>query len=69
MPGELRQAVMDAVADTVDRDVEHYRQDYEPRTTGGGTNVIVMPGNRPAFLPANPRSLSVFRSFRDPLLG
>jgi hypothetical protein len=68
IPDQLKQAVKDAVAEMMDRDVEHYRQDYEPHTSGGATNVIIM-GSRPSFLAANPRSLAVFRSFRTPHLG
>ena len=68
IPTHLKDAVKDAVAERLDREVEHYSQDLSPVTAGAGTNVVVF-GARPSFLPANPRSLSVFRSFREPQVG
>ncbi len=68
IPTHLKDAVKDEVTDRLNRDVEHYRQDLSPVTGAAGANVVVF-GSRPAFLPANPRSLSVFRSFKDSLVG
>jgi hypothetical protein len=68
VPGDLRQAVLDEVANVMDRDVEHYAQDLSPVTAGGAQNVVVF-GGRPAFLPANPKSLSIFRRYQKPLVG
>jgi hypothetical protein len=68
VPGTVRQAVLDEIAAVMDRDVEHYRQDLAPATAGQGQNVIVF-GNRPSFLPMNPRTLSVLRGFRPPLVA
>jgi hypothetical protein len=46
VPGDVRQAVLDAVAATMDRDVEHYRQDLGGAGVGAaqqdsGTVVVV----------------------------
>ena len=68
VPGDLRQAVLDEVANVYDRTVEHYSLDNVPDTAGPGQNVIVF-GGRPSFLPANPKSLSVFRRYRNPLVA
>jgi hypothetical protein len=47
IPGDVRQAVLDAVAAVMDRDVEHYRQDLG---AGGGqqgdTGTVVVVGGR-----------------------
>lgn len=65
VPGSVRQAVLDEVAVVMDRDVEHYRQDQAPVTSGGeATNVIVI-GSRPQLLPLSARTLAVARSYRD----
>jgi hypothetical protein len=69
VPGDVRQAVLDEVANVMDRDVEHYSQDLAPNTGGEtATNVIVL-GNRPRFLSMNPRSLAVLWSYRDLYIG
>lgn len=68
VPAHLKDAVKDAVAERLDRDVEHYRQDVSPVSAGPGQNVIVF-GARPSFLPVNARSLAVFRSFRESQIG
>jgi hypothetical protein len=44
VPGDVRQAVLDAVAATMDRDVEHYRSDLgagQAQQQEGGTVVVV----------------------------
>lgn len=65
VPGDVRQAVLDAVAATMDRDVENYRQDLAP-TQGaeeGGTVVVVgRTGNRLLSLP--PASTAVAWRYR-----
>lgn len=64
VPGNVRRAVLDAVAETLDRDVEHYRQDVGAVPTAEAGNVIVFgrTGARPVSLP--PRSMAVARSYR-----
>ena len=69
IPAQLKDAVKDAVAERLDRKVESYRQELSPAAAGPGQNVIVYGSNKPAFLPANARSLSIFRSFREPQVG
>jgi hypothetical protein len=69
IPTYLKDAVKDAVVERLDRDVEHYRQDLSPAAAGPGQNVIVFGSNKPSFLPVNPRSLSVFRSFKEAQVG
>jgi hypothetical protein len=69
VPGTVRQAILDAVASTMDRDVESYRQDQGPVSSGQGTNVIVMPSTTPAFLSLPPETLAVARKYRDPRVG
>lgn len=68
IPGNVRQAVLSAIASTVDRDVENYRQDLGPQLGGTGTNVVVFPGS-PAFLSLPPEALAVARSYRDALVA
>jgi hypothetical protein len=68
VPGDVRQAVLDAVAATMDRDVEHYRADLG--TTGsqgqqgeGGTVVMIgRTGGRLLSLP--PASQAVAWRYR-----
>lgn len=64
VPGNVRQAVLDAVLETMDRDPEHWRQDMAPTASGEAANVIVIGSrnSRPISLP--PRSLAVARSYR-----
>lgn len=68
VPGNLRQAVLDAVAEIMNSDREHWRQDLAPVPAGEGQNIVVL-GSRPSFLPVNPRSLSTFQRFRRPQVG
>lgn len=65
VPGDVRQAVLDAVADVMDRDVESYRQDLGPATTGGEQNVIVM-STQVQLLDLPPSALAVARRYRNP---
>lgn len=69
VPGTVRQAVLDAVAENMDRDVEHYTQDLGPQPTGQGTNVIVFGSNRPQVISLPPSALAVAQQFRDPIVG
>jgi hypothetical protein len=69
VPGNVRQAVLDAIAYIVDRDVEHYRQDLAATTgTTEGTNVIVFAG-RPQLLTLPPSALAVARSYQDSMVA
>ena len=69
VPGTVRQAVLDAVAATYDRQVEHYRTDYGARTgAGGDTNVVVF-GARPQMLSLPPTTIAEANRYRDPLVG
>jgi len=66
IPGRVRQAVLEAVADLLDRDVEHYRQDESATNTGDTTAV---PSRFYQFLPLPPRALSVARSYQGVSVG
>jgi hypothetical protein len=72
VPGNVRQAVLDAVAAVMDRDVEHYRQDLgfggAQQAQGGGT-VVMVGGGRQRLLSMPPASLAVAWSYRDTNLG
>jgi hypothetical protein len=70
VPGSVRQAVLDAVAAVMDRDVEHYRQDLSPapQAPEGGT-LIMVGGGRQRFVSMPPASLAVLWGFRDPVIG
>src|SRR5262245_58926884 len=50
VPGNLRQAVLDAVAWVLDRDVEHYSEDLGPSQEGGNV-VLIGQGQRTISLP------------------
>jgi hypothetical protein len=68
VPGDVRQAVLDAIAATMDRDVEHYRQDLgstggQGQQSEGGTVVMVgRTGGRLLSLP--PASQAVAWRYR-----
>jgi len=68
VPGNVRQAVLDAVANIYDRDVQHWRLDQAPATSGENTNVLVFPG-RPQLLSLPPSSVAVVREYQDSLVG
>jgi hypothetical protein len=61
VPGNLRQAVLDAVAYTIDRDVEHYREDITAAPGGGGDVTLML------SLP--PSALEIASWYSDPWLG
>jgi hypothetical protein len=71
VPGNVRQAVLDAIAATLDRDVEHYKQDNAFGGAAGqeGSTVVVLgrTGGKLLSMPAS--SLAVALSYRDPYLG
>jgi hypothetical protein len=69
VPGNVRQAVLDAVAQVMDRDVEHYRQDLGPATGGEGTNVVIVGGRQPRMLSMPPASLAVLWDYRDVMVA
>jgi hypothetical protein len=64
VPGNVRQAVLDAVAAIYDRNVEHYSQDLgTPSTSEGGT--VVMIGGSQRLLSLPPAAITVAWSYRD----
>lgn len=69
VPGDVRQAVLDAIAVVLDRDVEHYRQDLSAggAQDGGTTVVIGRTGQRFVSLP--PSAAAVAWRYRQPNLG
>lgn len=70
VPGNVRQAVLDAVAATMDRDVEFYRQDLGARAAAAGRGTtVVMLGSRQRFVSMPPTSLAVAWSYRDLNIG
>ena len=64
VPGNIRQACLDAVAATLDRDVEHYRQDLAPGRDEAGAGAIVL-SPKPLFLSLPPAVLAVAWGYRD----
>lgn len=64
VPGNVRQAVLDAVAATMDRDVEHYSQDLGVQPQEGG-NVIVVGGGRQRVLSMPPVSLATLWGYQN----
>ena len=52
VPGHLRQAVLEAVAARLDRDVEHYSQDVAPRAEAGRRHGVA--GYAASYVPARP---------------
>lgn len=61
VPGSLRQAVLDAVVSTMDREVESYHQDLATGATEASSPTLLL------SLP--PAALEVAESFRDELIG
>jgi len=69
VPGDVRDAVLDAVVAKLDRKVEHYSQDLGASTGGGeGTNVVVFAG-RTQYLSMPPSSIEVARRYADPAVA
>jgi hypothetical protein len=61
VPGDVRQAVLDAVAATMDRDVEHYRQDLgagQAEQEGGTVVVVGRSGGRLISLPPSAQAVA-----------
>lgn len=69
VPGTVRQAVLDAIAANMDRDVEHYRQDLGVVDQQEGTTTVLVGGGRQRLLSMPPASLAVAWSFRDQNVG
>lgn len=73
IPGNVRQAVLDAIVSVLDRDVEHYRQDLGgtggSRSSESGTTVVMVGSGRQRLLSMPPSSLAVAWSYRDTTLG
>lgn len=70
IPGNIRQAVLDAVASIMDRDVEHYRQDLG-NVSGGNEagTVVVVGGGGQRLLSLPPSAAAVAWSYRLPNVG
>ncbi len=70
VPGNIRQATLDAIAAIMDRDVEHYRQDLGqvPASLGEG-NTIVIGGGRQRMLSLPASSAAVAWQYRDINVG
>lgn len=70
VPGDIKQAVKDAVAAILDRDVEHYATDLAATIPGGAQsgNVIVMTGGRQRLLSLPGPALAAAWRYRDPVL-
>lgn len=69
VPGNVRQAVLNAIAVVLDTQPEHYQQEYgavHPSPTGGGEagNVIIMAGRAQKLLTLPPESAAVAWSYR-----
>jgi hypothetical protein len=73
VPGNVRQAILDSVAWTMDRDVEHYRQDLgfsgATATPGAGGTVVMIGGGRTRLTTLPPTAQAVAWSYRDLLVG
>lgn len=68
VPGNVRQAVLEAVSAALDRDVENYRQDLSPRADSGGGTILQVT-QAPMFLSLPPSVIAVARSYASPLVG
>jgi hypothetical protein len=69
VPGNIRQAALDAIAAVLDRDVESYSTDLAPmQQQGEGTNVIIM-GRSPRLLSLPPAALAVAWSYRPKFIA
>jgi hypothetical protein len=69
VPGNIRQAALDAIASVLDRDVESYSTDLGPmQQQGEGTNVIIM-GRSPRLLSLPPAALAVALSYRPKFIA
>jgi len=71
VPGDVRQAVLDAVAAVMDRDVEHYRADlgFSQMQQGQGGTVVMMSGGGQRMLSMPPGTLAVAWRYRDQNVG
>ena len=66
VPGNVRQAVLDAVAATRDRDVEQYRTDLGGGEAQEGGGTVLQVTQKPMFLSLPASVLAVFWSYRQP---
>ncbi len=73
VPGNVRQAVLDAVAAIMDRDVEHYRTDLgfagTTQGTASGSTVVMVGSGRQRLLSMPPSTLAVAWSYRETTIG
>ena len=59
VPGNIRQATLDAIAYTLDRDVEHYKDDLGPVSGGGTALALSLP----------PTTAEIVAYYRDSVVG
>jgi hypothetical protein len=69
VPGNVRQAVLEAVVAAMDRDVEHYRTDLGMGPTQEGGGAVLQVTAKPMFLSMPPSVLAVAWKYRDLLVG
>lgn len=69
VPGNVRQAALEAISAVYDRDVENYRQDFANPAPGEAGNVIVVGGGGQRLLSLPPSALSVCWWYRDSVLA
>jgi hypothetical protein len=70
VPGNVRRAVLDSVAASYDRNVEHYSQDVTPAGSApeGGTTIVMSYGAQ-RLLALPPSATAVAWSYRDDRVG
>jgi hypothetical protein len=69
VPENVRQAVLEGIAYSMDVDAEHYRQDLAPTGAGTGANVIVMQYGAQRMLSMPASSLAVLWGYRTLAYG
>ena len=69
VPGDVRRAVLRAVAAEYDRTVEHYSLDGVPAQAGEGQNVIVVGGGSQRLLSMRSDALAVAWRYRETQIG
>jgi len=71
VPGNIRQAALDAIAAIYDRDVEHYRQDLSEtgQSAGEGGTTVIMAGGSQRLLTLPAASIAAAWSYREVNLG
>jgi len=69
VPEDVRQAVLEGIAYSMDVDAEHYRQDLAPAGAGTGANVIVMQYGAQRMLSMPPSALATLYRYRTSMYG